>query len=212
MIRRLAPLALVLALAGCTASADLASFSLGEPGPRTRPLDAKLAPIERPARAEFSGFEAVDLLTGKPLRFDLRLADGALRARESDGCTWRRAADWFAPSVAWDRCGTSKSWAKGTARVKVLDRLYPIQPGAKGVYERHAVNAKGDDYRRRTTCTVGKPVAVLGRSGKALPAHVVTCDDGKRTRTTWYAPGVGPVAFVQRHEEKGVEEAWQRLF
>jgi hypothetical protein len=214
MLRRLAPIALLAALAGCAGApgGDLMSFSLGEPGPRTRALEAPIAPVAKPVAAEFAAFEAVDLLTGKPLRFGMRLRGGELRATESDGCTWTRAMDWFAPSVAWDKCGDSSRWAKGTARVKVLDRLYPIEPGAKGVYERYAVSHRGDDYTRKTTCSVGKPVAVIGQSGKRMPAHVVSCDDGKRTRVTWYAPGVGPVAFVQRHEDKGVEEAWQRVF
>lgn len=212
MLRRLAPLAIAALLAGCAGPMDRLSFSLIEPGPRTRALDAPIAPVARPAAAELSSFDAIDLLSDAPLRFEMRLRRGELRTRESDGCSWTRAVDWFAPSVAWDRCGTSRRWSKGTARVRVLDRLYPIEPGATGVYERYAVGHKGDDYTRRTTCRVGEPVAVVGRSGTRMPAHVVTCDDGKRSRVTWYAPGTGPVAFVQRHEEKGIEEAWQRIF
>jgi hypothetical protein len=39
----------------------------------------------------------------------------------------------------------------------------------------------------------------------------VVCRDGTRTRTTWFAPGEGPVAFRKVHDRDGVEEAWVRL-
>lgn len=181
----------------------------GPSGPRTAPLAAPLAAIPEPVA--LSSFAARDHVGKGKLRFEVRRKAGEVRVTESTGCRWQRSEDWFAPSHAWTGCGTSRTWKAGTAQVRVIDPLWPLKPGARGVYEREAVSHTGERYTRRTTCKVGEPVAVLGPEGASVPAHVVTCDDGKRMRRTWYAPGIGPVAFVQRHHEKGVEEAWTRL-
>jgi hypothetical protein len=204
--------ALRLAVTDVTsAAAALAPALFAEPAaPRTRPLDTPLAPLARPRRVLDGPIVARDGLTGASLTLAPQtLRGGAVRVRQSDGCVWERT-DWFAPARRWRDCGDSRHWKSGTARIAGGEGLWPLREGATARWSRQAVSDTGRDYRRETVCRVTDSVAVL-RDGRApTPAFVVDCTDGKRVRTTWYAPGEGPVAFRKTHQDKGVEEAWVR--
>lgn len=214
--RLLAPLAL-LSLGACAQieGVRVAGYGFGLFDETTRPqterLSAPLGPIARPKAPLAGRFSATNLLTGKTLSFETRRAGDGVRVRQSDGCVWTRTGDWFTPSDSWANCDDSAHWSAGRAKVRALDSIWPLEPGAEGRWGRDAVSHTGRSYTRETTCRVVGSEAVI-RAGRApTPAHVVVCADGKRTRTTWFAPGEGPVAFRKTHADKGVEEAWVRF-
>jgi hypothetical protein len=207
--------AAALALSAC-AQVDAARHSAMNlmpfrAAPQTAPLDAPLAPARRPAAPLTADFAARDLLTGGALRLDASRSGDRVTVRQSDGCVWTRRGDWFAPSSAWRDCDGGSTWATGTAEVSAIGSIWPLREGATGAFQRTARAAGGETYRRRTDCRVTGAEAVIRENGARTPAWVVQCRDGKRTRTTWYAPGEGPVAFRKVHDGNGVEEAWVRL-
>ncbi|MGF1659688.1 MAG: hypothetical protein ACFCUS_09680 [Rubrimonas sp.] len=213
-LRRLAPFAL-LALGACAPMEGLrvAGFTLIGDGahPQTERLAAPLRPLGRPGTPLAASFSAKDLRTGATLRFDARRYGQGVRVRQSDGCVWTRSGDWFAPSDSWANCDGGATWATGRAEVRSARSIWPLKPGAEGRWTRKAVSHTGKTYTRDTVCRVVGAEAVIRERGAKTPAHVVECSDGKRTRTTWYAPDEGPVAFRKVHAENGVEEAWVRF-
>ena len=213
-LRLLAPLAM-LALGACsqTPGVQLAGFSLWGGGamPTTARLTTPPAPAGKPA-APLSGDIAVrDLLTGETMTMKVARNGDGVRARQSDGCVWTRRGDWFAPSDSWANCDDSANWATGRATVRRAASIWPLKPGAEGRWTRKATSSTGKTYQRETVCRVTGAEAVIREGRAPTPAHVVACRDGKRTRTTWFAAGEGPIAFRKVHDENGVEEAWVRL-
>jgi hypothetical protein len=214
------PLLLAALISGCAASGHGTSPGLDRAEivpataetPATRSLQGALAPAPFPRRDEFATIEYTELGSGEAGKISLRQRGNTIRGKEADGCRWRRPADWFAPSTSWQKCGTSKTWRTAKADVTVADPIYPLELGATGVYQRVARSKKGKVSARTTRCAVVDAVEVVGKSGKAAPSYVVECRDGRRLRKTWYAPGIGPVAYVQRHHKRGLEDAWQRVF
>jgi hypothetical protein len=213
-MRLAAPLA-ALALGACAPvdGVRVAGFGLFGDGatPETVRLAAPLGPVARPSAPLAGDFAARDLLTGETLRFDVSRTAGGVRVRQSDGCVWTRADDWFAPSDSWANCDDSVNWRTGSAKVRRTASIWPLQPGAEGRWTRDAVSHTGRSYTRDTVCRVVGAEAVVREGRAPTPAHVVRCTDGKRVRTTWFAPGEGPIAFRKTHETNGVEEAWVRL-
>ncbi|SEA98947.1 hypothetical protein [Rubrimonas cliftonensis] len=214
--RRLATALLTLSILPACAQVDTARhmamrFGVVEAQPRIVALATPPAPIGKP-RAPLAGDVAArDLLTGQPLTMSVARRGTEVRVRQSDGCDWSRGGDWFAPSKSWSGCGDSANWRDGAAQVRERASIWPLRIGSEGRWTRRAVSSTGRSYERETVCRVVGAEAVV-RAGRApTPAFKVVCDDGgKRTRTTWYAPEEGPVAFVQRHAQDGVEEAWVR--
>lgn len=212
--RLLAPLAL-LALGACaqTETVRLAAIELFKDRsvPETKPLAVPLNPTARPAAPLSTSFTARDLRTGETLRFDVARTGGGVRVRQSDGCVWTRSGDWFAPSDSWADCGDSANWNTGRADVRQAASIWPLRPGAEGRWTRRATSHTGRIYTRDTVCRVTGVEAVIREHRAPTPAHVVVCKDDRRTRTTWFAPGEGPIAFRSAHARNGVEEAWTRL-
>ncbi len=213
-LRPLAPLAL-LALSACaqTEAIRVAGFSLFTDGtrPQTVRLTTPPAPVARPAAPLSGSFAARDLMTGETRRFTVSRTGGGVRVRQSDGCVWTRSGDWFAPSDSWSRCDVSTHWHTGRAQVRNTAAIWPLKPGAEGRWIRRTTSHSGRSYTRDTVCRVIGAEAVVREGRAPTPAHVVVCRDGARTRTTWFAPGEGPVAFRKAHDRNGVEEAWVRL-
>jgi len=211
--RLVAPLALV-ALSACAQVESVRHAALnlapGRIAPLTAPLTAPLETAARPKAPLTTGFKARDLLTGQVIAFDATRRGDAVTVRQSDGCVWTRRGDWFAPSAAWQDCGDG-AWATGRAEVRQTAALWPLAEGARGGFTRKAASSTGKTYTRDTACRVTGAEAVIRENGAKTPAWVVACDDGKRTRTTWWAPGEGPIAFIVAHQKNGVEEAWVRL-
>jgi hypothetical protein len=213
---RRAPLAALAlaALAGCAQIADAgrAALSLapGRAMPETAALTAPLVPAKRPAAPLARSFAARDLITGRDLAFDVRRSGDRVTVRQSDGCVWSRQADWFAPSSSWENCDLGQ-WATGRAEIRRTALIWPLREGAQGGFTRKATSSTGRSYARDTACRVTGAEAVVRESGKRTPTWVVQCRDGKRTRTTWWSPEEGPVAFRKAHADNGVEEAWVRL-
>ena len=208
-----AMIGLLVFLTGCAGTPnpfnDLVSL-FGGNRPQTVALSGELPSIGRPTGSELSSFTATSLVDGSTNRFTIERAGNGIRARQDNGCTWTRSADWFAPSDSWSRCGTSTNWHTATAQVRVIDPLYPMTIGSSGVYQRQAVSHTGRTQDRRTTCRVVGAEDVV-RPGRAnTSAYVVACDDTRRVRTTWYAPGEGPIAFTQVSDSGGLEESWIR--
>ncbi len=208
---------LALPLAACSLGEDLNLASLpglsalsGSAGPETRPLTASIPPVTRAAAAELNSMTVTDLRDGSSKNYSVKSYGNGVRVREGDGCVWTRAGDWFSPSDSWANCGTSKNWHSGQAQVRELDPLYPLTLGSVGRYQRKAVSHSGRSYSRETRCRVTDAVEILREGHAATPAYVVECDDSRRVRTTWYAPGEGPVAYREVHRRNGLEEAWVR--
>ncbi len=211
--RLLAPLALI-AVSACAQVESVRHAALnlapGRVAPQTAPLTAPLAATARPAAPLTADFTARDLRTGAVIAFDASRRGSAVTVRQSDGCVWTRRGDWFAPSATWRNCDDG-AWATGRAEVRETASIWPLTKGAKGGFTRTATSSTGKTYKRDTACRVIGAEAVIRENGAQTPAWVVACQDGKRTRTTWWAPGEGPVAFRKVHEKNGVEEAWVRL-
>ncbi len=209
--------ALLMLVAGCASSAASLNAGAGpardQSGwPETRPFAGTLPVVDRPRPALFTSMTAKSLTDGRAKTFDVRAYGRGVRVRESDGCVWTSAWDWFSPSDSWAQCGASKSWRTAQARTRVIEPLYPLRLGARGVYERRAVStSSGAVSTRQTECEVADQVEVLRAGAPATPAYVVRCDDGRIERVTWFAPDQGPIAYREAHKERGVREAWVRI-
>ena len=211
-------MAMAIALSGCANIGNDIGNTLGStfgsifggPGPETAPLSAELAPLSQPSAGELRSFTTTSLIDGSRNTFDIRPYGYGIRARQDNGCVWTRAADWFSPSDSWANCGTSQNWHTAQARVTQQDSLYPLTVGSEGRYRRVAVSHTGRDQDRRTVCRVTGAEDVVRPGFPDTSAYVVECDDTRRVRTTWYAPGQGPVAFTQVSNSGELEEAWIR--
>lgn len=187
---------------------SFAAAPFAGPGPVTRPMVDAPPPAAKPARPLTAAIEAIDPRNGAPVRLTPRArGGGAVEVRQSDGCVWRRD-DWFAPSTRWSGCGDSAAWRDGVAAVSGGEGLWPLRVGAEGRFRRRATSATGRSYERETLCRVENAVEVLRVDRAPTPAFVVVCEDDKRVRTTWWAPGDGPIAFRKSHRDRGVEEVW----
>ena len=193
-----------------SASAGQATATGSVAGPDTAPLSTKLQPMPQPAASQLDGFTTISLLNGTRSTFDIRPFGNGVRAVQSNGCAWTRAADWFSPSDSWANCGTSRNWHTAQARVRMIDSLYPLKLGSEGRYRRIAESHTGRDQDRTTICRVTGAEDVVRPGLPDTSAYVVECDDTRRVRTTWYAPGQGPIAFSQVSHSDGLEEAWIR--
>lgn len=200
-------LVLTVLLAGCGGWSGFGPA----PGPETRSLGADLPPLERPSRSEFRNMKVQSLIDGETRTITIARFGNGLRIRDSDGCVTTRVLDWFSPSDSFAFCSSSQNWRTAQARVKVLDPLYPLDLGAEGVYWRRAVSGTGRISERESRCEVVDTVEVVRDRAPTVPAFVVECDDGRLRRTTWYSPGIGPVAYREIHEDRGVREAWVRI-
>ena len=201
------------AAAGCTDTTTRAATSPDDATgwPFSSPLAEALPSLAAPDPDEFRGMSVQSLLDGSTAHIAIQPEGRRVRIADASGCVSTRPLDWFAPSDSFDGCGTSRDWQDATAEVRVLDSLYPLTIGATGRYWRRAVStATGEVSTRETDCAVVDAVAVaLPRRGRT-PAYVVRCDDGRIERTTWYTPGLGPIAYREAHASKGLRDAWMR--
>jgi len=214
-------LVLIAALSGCSAgdALDMAAeagmdarrsvlSAFVAPAPQTRALGAPLAAAARPVRPLSRRVVAEDLLTGEEMRLTPRpVGARSVEVTEPDGCRWRRD-DWFAPSTWWRGCGEADSWRDGRAELTGGAGLWPLRLGAEARWRRRAESSAGRAYVRDTVCRVEDAVELLRPGREPAPVFVVACDDGKRVRTTWWAPGEGPLAFRVARRGQGVEQVW----
>lgn len=212
-MKRLSALLLTLPLAACSVDGfelpHLASV-FDSTRPETQPLKGSIRSVPQPTMGSLSSMTVSSLMDGSTQSYRVRPFGNGVRVRESNGCVWTRAGDWFSPSDSWANCGDSRNWHTGQAKVRQLDSLYPLKVGSVGRYERRAVSHTGRTYTRQTRCEVTDAVAVLRPGKAATAAYVVVCNDSRRVRTTWYAPDEGPIAYREVHHRKGVEVAWLR--
>ncbi len=209
---------LLLPLAACSADGfSMPSLSLSSltsmfdgPRPQTRPLAAPLPPAGRPKAGELRSMTVASLTDDSTKTYTVRPYGNGVRVKESTGCTWTRAHDWFSPSDSFADCGTSSEWRTAQAEVRELAPLYPLQVGRVGRYQRRSVSRDGEVSVRDSRCEVTGAVQVIRPNAAPTPAFVVDCDDGRLRRTTWYAPGAGPLAYREIHKRKGVRQAWVR--
>ncbi len=201
---------LLVALPFSIAISTAALASGTQTHPVVQKLTSPIATIKWPSSSEFRSIKARSLIDRSRFNLNVSGHKGGMKVRETGGCTWTRPADWFSPSTGWANCGTSRNWHTATATVRVTNSLYPLKVGATGVYVRTALSHTGRTHTRTTRCKVTKAVEVLRRGKAATPAFVVACNDGKRLRTTWYAPGIGPIAYREVHNTNGLQEAWVR--
>ncbi|NIA72421.1 hypothetical protein HBA54_27920 [Pelagibius litoralis] len=216
-MKRFLPVMLALPLAACSAGGDFQLPSISSlssvfapASPSTQDLSGSIKPVARSAADDLSSMTVTSLMDGSRKTYTVRPYGNGIRVRESNGCVWTRSDDWFSPSDSWANCGDSKNWHTARAKVRELDSLYPLKVGSVGRYERRAVSSSGRSYTRETRCEVTNAVDVLRPGQAATPAYVVVCKDTRRTRTTWFAPGEGPIAYREVHRRNGVEVAWLR--
>lgn len=213
-MKRLACLFLLLPLSACALTDGFNFSSLSqifEPvAPPTEKLSRPIEPVPRAAIPPISSMTVTSLITGESMKYSATPFGNGVRVRQSDGCIWTRTNDWFAPSDSWARCGHSNNWHTAQASVREITSLYPLKLGSTGVYERTARSHTGRTYTRTTRCEVKESVAVLRTDGSRTPAYVIVCQNKSRTRTTWYAPAEGPIAYREAHRRNGVETAWLR--
>lgn len=212
-MKRILVLASIAPLAACSPDmvrTAMFASSADESRPVTQPLSTTIQSVDRSSDTGLRNMQVTSLVDGSSMTYKVQPHGQGVRVTEGDGCAWTRASDWFSPSDSWANCGTSKNWHTAQATVREVDSLYPLAVGSTGRYERNAVSHTGRTYTRETSCEVSDTVEVLRPGREATPAFVVDCDDTRRLRTTWYAPGEGPIAYRVVHGEKGVEEAWIR--
>ena len=203
---------LVAVLSGCAGPAPDAPAATGAAAlPLTRPLAGPLAPVTAAMPGELGGMTVQSLLDGTIAHIAVQPQGDRLRVDDGRGCIAMRPRDWFSPSEAYSGCGGSGDWSSATGEVRVLESLYPLTVGSTGRYWRHLVSATGQSSTRETQCRVTDLVAVALPTRPETPAYVVRCDNGRIQRTTWYAPGIGPVAYREEHKARGVREAWLRV-
>ena len=187
--------------------------SLSGAGPVERSLPGGLAAVQRPSAGSWSNLTVENRETGAIETLAVSSASSqSLSFLDARGCAYTRANDWFSPSETWANCGTSTNWRDARASVTTSGSLWPLQVGQTAEYTRRAVSSRtGEQSTRTTRCEVVDAVQVLRHSGELTPAFKVECDDGRRVRTTWWSPEEGPVFYMQRHERRGLEAAWEQL-
>lgn len=209
-----AALSFAIFLGGCSLTSldfELPLDFTGKGRPDTRSLTSALGPVNKPMLRQLRSMNVRDLLSGETRQMRISRAGNGIRVREPDGCVWTRSHDWFAPSDSFAHCGTSQDWHTAQARVLREGSLFPLQVGKSAAYERQAVSWNGKRSTRRTICEVEDAIEVLRPGQNATPALVVGCDDGRVLRTTWYAPGEGPIAYREVSRGRGVRDAWLRI-
>ena len=193
-----------------TTCGPVGPFTTSPIGPDTRPLSAEPAAVSETKLADLPSMTVESLLDGRQSRIEISRFGNGIRAREEGGCTWTKTYDWFAPSDSFANCGGSGSWRTARAKVRREGNLFPLRTGARASYLRKATSGTGKTSTRRTDCEVIGAVEVL-RPDTSTPAYVVVCGDGRITRTTWYSPGLGPIAYTEEHNQKGMRDAWVRV-
>ena len=214
MFKRLALIGVMLPLAACMGKMTDTALSRGgstEGMPETRALERPLAPVPGPSWAGLTTMQVRDLLSGRTGTIHVSRYGNGIRAHEPGGCVWTRDKDWFSPSDSFANCSSSKDWKTARATVRRLDSIYPLTVGSTGAYSRRAVSATGKVSTRETRCEVIDQVAVVMPGQEDVPAYVVECNDGRITRTTWFSPERGPVAYREVHRKRGVRDAWLRV-
>ncbi|MQX35309.1 hypothetical protein [Roseospira navarrensis] len=207
------PVLLALFLGGCVSTGNSLPGTLTSmfhpDQPETVALSAPPPEVRSPVR--LADMAVRSLRDDDTRRFDVSAFGNGYRVRQDNGCVWTRQRGWFSPSDSWANCGESTNWHTASAQVRQKDPLYPLRLGAEGRYERRATSHTGRSYVRETICRVTDAEAVVRPARPDTPAWVVACNDGKRVRTTWYAPGEGPVAFTQVSASGSLEESWIRI-
>ncbi len=186
-------------------TADISRF------PETKALGTGIAPIGAPMLAQLGSMQVWNVIADQEETLDIRSYGNGIRTRESNGCMWTRGIDWFAPSDSFSNCSSSANWKTASARVTQTRSLFPLQVGSQAEYDRRAVSSTGKTSERTTSCKATDAVQVSLPSGQAVPAYLVRCDDGRIRRMTWYAHGLGPVAYREEHHKKGLRDAWVRI-
>ena len=182
-------------------------------GPVERNLSGSLEAAQRPSAGSWSNMAIEDQQTGDIETLAVAASSSqSLSFLQADGCAYTRANDWFSPSERWTNCGTSTNWRDARASVTVSGNLWPLQVGRTAEYTRRAVSARtGEESTRTTRCEVVDAVQVLRHTGELTPTFKVECGDGRRERTTWWSPEEGPVFYMQRHDRRGLEVAWEQI-
>lgn len=213
---KLAALAGLLALGGC-ASAEFASTldNLDKTFQGVgfeRETAIELAPAPRPAQRFWRDIRVRDKAFGAERTIAVRpVGRDAIQATQPDGCVWTRSADWFSPSFAWSACGARADWSTAKGTVRRTGSLWPLKEGATAAYTRTVVSKTGRSSTRTTRCAVVDQVLVTRSTGAPIGAFKVVCQDGRRTRTTWWSADEGPVIYRQVHRRRGVEQFWERV-
>ncbi|MEL6996903.1 MAG: hypothetical protein AAFP68_01470 [Pseudomonadota bacterium] len=213
-MKRILAMLLAAVLGGCTANGldfNLPLDIAGNGKPETRALTGSIGSAKAPLLRQLRSIQVQNLLDGETHRLRISKTSGGIRVREPGGCVWTRSHDWFAPSDSFARCGSSKNWHTAQARVERDGSLFPLRIGNTATYERRAVSWNGNRSTRRTTCVVEDTVEVLRPGKRPIPTFVVACNDGRVTRTTWYAPRQGPIAYREVGRHRHIRDAWLRL-
>ena len=117
------------------------------------------------------------------------VTDASETLEDSDGCTWTRPKEFYAPSTEWANCGGRD----GTASVSLSGEIFPLQVGKSWSYD-----VDGGNWRTARDCEVEDAARVRTVIGENETFKIV-CTDKWNTRTRYYAPKLGTSVFLERH-------------
>lgn len=185
---------LALATANCTTVEEKAAKA--ELKPMTKPEPQKVGSVVQMSK------------NGKPWNTTLvAVRDGVYEFRDSEGCTWARAHDMFAPVLSWNNCGG----AGGTQKYEVKGNMWPLEAGKSAAYHYSGTDANGRSWSGVNRCKVEGTVSVTTVAGEH-DTYKVVCEDLSRTRTSYVAPAVGKrVLFINRHNRRGTTDKYELL-
>ena len=139
---------------------------------------------------------------GKPGHMRKVAGDDSIASyQRTDGCSWTRSTQGFAPATNWAKCPST-----GTSNVEVLsDSLWPLEVGNSIAYRIQGTSSLiGRAWSSRRTCKVSRTVKIEIVSG-VYDTYKVECEERWGSRTWWLAPSVGTaVAYQQRARRTGL--------
>ncbi|MDJ0684066.1 MAG: hypothetical protein QNJ84_05165 [Alphaproteobacteria bacterium] len=131
----------------------------------------------------------------------LSRADGVENwTNETTGCSWW-IAESFTPAARWENCGGGS----GTYDITQEGAIWPLAMQSTVRFDLKGANSKGNTWTRNHRCTVEAASNVTVPSG-SYDAYKVVCADERTVRTSYYAPGVGTVAYSRVNIGSGLAE------
>ena len=168
---------------------------------------AALAPMEPMAQpAPMRAGTVMNLIAnGKPGTEKVVAVDrGLYQFEDNTGCVWKDDG-LFMPAVAWDNCDGDS----GTAEVKSVGNIWPLQVGSKVSYTVAGNSTKGGAWNTVRNCTVTDAVSITTVSGPT-DVYKVICTDSWQTHTFYVSPAAGrPVLMIRHHNTRGTTNTYE---
>ena len=160
----------------------------------TTPVKTALEPAEHPTHP--AGSKWLYLRDGEQVEFELvSLGDDELSGKLSDGCSWTKTKNIFAPSTTFSNCRGNT----GTQTITEADgKIWPLAVGKTQSWSVTGNNTKGDAWSTTRSCKVASTERVKAPAGE-FDTYKVVCRDKWRTRTWYYAPSIKTTVVFTNH-------------